>query len=135
MNALHIVVAMKPVEENYTENALSRGVTGLAIDAARVGDKEMKVTKSDGTFLSDNKAMGGHNTGRIDAGTKTGRWPSNIMHDGSEDIVDQFPETHSPGTSGGGTHFVDGVARDNPQRESYTDTGSAARYFKEILDD
>lgn len=77
----YITLAMKPLEKGLTfaQNAVKWGVGGLWIDGARVGTDSMQVTKSDGTYLSDNAAMSGHNTGRIQRESKTGRWPTNVI--------------------------------------------------------
>ena len=40
---VHIVVAMKPMEGSFSENALRYGVAGLNIDGSRVGTDRMSV--------------------------------------------------------------------------------------------
>jgi DNA modification methylase len=73
-----IIVAMKPLAGTFAENALAHGVAGINVDGGRIGVEPMRVTRSDGILISENLAMGGGNTGRIDAGTVTGRWPANV---------------------------------------------------------
>ena len=77
------VLARKPLDGTVVENVTRWGCGALAIDACRVGTEEMQVTRSDGVIVSENRAMGGANTGRVDAGTATGRWPANVILDES----------------------------------------------------
>ncbi|NBO54515.1 MAG: site-specific DNA-methyltransferase [Actinobacteria bacterium] len=100
-----IVMARKPLEAGLTvaENVLKHGAGGINIDGCRVGNEEMNVTVSTGKVISANRAMGGGNTERADAGTKVGRWPANFAHDGSDEVLELFP--------------------------SHSDSGSAARFF------
>ena len=129
MNALHIVVAMKPVDCSNADNAIERGVCGLNIDGARIGTEGG--TCRDGKADKPNDAgwenMRGHGVAELNAG----RWPANIAHDGSPTVVKQFPYSNGCGTTGGGTHFIDSVERINPKQEKYGDEGSASRFFKE----
>ena len=57
-----IIVAMKPLEGNYIENARSYGVAGLNIDASRI-------ELMDGETPHENEYIRG----------KSGRWPTNII--------------------------------------------------------
>ncbi len=78
MKVIHIL--RKPLsEKTVAANVLKWGTGGLHIDRSRVGDEEMRVTCSDGVIISENTSMSGGNTGRIDCGTKRGRWPSNVI--------------------------------------------------------
>lgn len=88
------VLARKPLSGTVIGNVLQWGTGAINIDGCRIGDEEMAVTKSDGIIGSRNHAMDGPNTGRIEAGTKTGRWPANIMHDGSPEVLACFPRGH-----------------------------------------
>ena len=64
---------------------------------------------------------------------QTGRWPSNVMHDGSEQIQEIFPETSSTEVSRERTHkgiWTAGELADTEQfMPAYGDQGNAARYF------
>lgn len=86
-----ICFGRKPLIGTIVDNVLAHGTGAININACRVGDDEMKVTQSNGERISGNVAMAGHNTGRIDAGTKTGRWPANVLHDGSAEVFELFP--------------------------------------------
>lgn len=66
----------------------------------------------------------------------TGRWPANIIHDGSEEVLAAFPETksgllqthHQMRESENGSMSGKNYAR-NPKQDSFGDEGSAARFF------
>jgi len=63
-------------------------------------------------------------------GGTEGRWPANVMHDGSDDVVAGFPLT----TSGTGAIRKSalgmfGLGGDGKANTEYGDTGSAARFF------
>ena len=50
-----------------------------------MGADEMPRTKSTGVLASENRAMSGANYVRETTGTVTGRFPANLIHDGSEE--------------------------------------------------
>jgi hypothetical protein len=63
-------------------------------------------------------------------GHPSGRWPANLIHDGSDEVVGLFPESKSTGGSGK-------ISTDSPVNTgggnnyfNFGDTGSAARFFK-----
>lgn len=65
-------------------------------------------------------------------GEAIGRWPANVVHDGSPEVVAGFPETHAPGNTRPSEFHTDRVFASNrpfdPSR-NYTGDGSAARFF------
>ncbi len=129
-----IIVAMKPNDGTYANNALKHGVAGINIDGCRVPAPEGLT--SGGNFTdnhdqnkncySDRKAQGRAKE------HPQGRFPANIIHDGSEEVLNLFPETKS----GGGNK-----ANKKETRESQViptldteiiheqNSGSAARFF------
>lgn len=92
-----IVVAMKPIPSTFAANALEWGVAGLNIDGARVGTDEVgtKRVQSHRKDRENWRITGGSN-GNGATSTK-GRWPANVIHDGSPEVVAGFPETHGAG--------------------------------------
>jgi len=61
-----------------------------------------------------------------------GRWPSNVMHDGSEQVQEIFPETTSTEVSRQRTHkgiWSDNRDEDGDYMPAYGDQGNASRYF------
>jgi site-specific DNA-methyltransferase (adenine-specific) len=123
-----IVLARKPLSEGtVAANVLRWGTGAINVDGCRVGVRERpKVTdpKHNGHEHNCYGAPSGGGKLLPDA-----RWPANVIHDGSEEVVAAFPETTS-GESGGtvkvglrGNVFIGNTST----REG--DTGSAARFF------
>jgi site-specific DNA-methyltransferase (adenine-specific) len=68
-------------------------------------------------------------------GLKKGRWPANVIHDGSDEVVSLFPETASgkPGNSIRNSKGFSGIGDSRLNKPipltGFGDTGSAARFF------
>jgi len=136
-----IVVAMKPIDGTYVNNALTWGVAGLWIDGGRVDSKpRLTGTLKDGDEIKANpSSYAGSGTRKLQTGydqrmaeNQLGRFPANFIHDGSDEVVGLFPNT----TSGGGnkatktaeTFLGTGFGgTDNSVWE--VSSGSAARFF------
>ena len=130
-----IIVAMKPLDGTYVENAQKHSVAGLNIDGSRIKKQDGDRTEYglDGiprkTGLIYGKQYG---INQFDG--KEGRWPANIIHDGSDEIVKVFPQTTSgamkrdvPGYEGtSNTNFIRGKSGPSNQ---HGDSGSASRFF------
>lgn len=93
-----IVMAMKPIEGTYVANALEHGVAGINVDGCRVptasGDYEHPGSKKMGraAINSWNAAEVGNEKPNQSPPDAAGRWPANIVHDGSDEVMDQFPD-------------------------------------------
>ena len=91
-----------------------------------------KPRTSDGVWTDDNSGMKSEGSEFADADPR-GRWPSNVMHDGSEQIQEIFPETSSTEVSRQRTHkgiWTAGELADTEQfMPAYGDQGNASRYF------
>lgn len=86
-----IVLARKPFEGTVANNVLTYGVGGINIDGTRVGS-EGGSTRGDkpSTHLSPSGAF---NTGHDILKLNAGRFPANFIHDGSDEVVELFPDT------------------------------------------
>ncbi|HHA2936748.1 TPA: site-specific DNA-methyltransferase [Stenotrophomonas maltophilia] len=129
-----ITVARKPLIGTVEANWREHGTGALNIDACRVATSESTVrarTESDLGRLNDD---GWRPTPGLN-GSDNGRWPANLIHDGSEDLLATFPNV--PGQQGDlrghsrdrvslGIYGDMGAARDAIAR---ADSGSAARFF------
>ncbi len=94
-----IIMARKPFKGTVAENMLEHGTGGINIDECRVETEDTITNHSRGEESAvskgkygDSKAQETHQT----EGQKLGRFPANVMHDGSEVVGDIFP-----GDSGG----------------------------------
>lgn len=81
-----IVLAMKPRDGTFVENALKWGVGGLWIEGGRIGND---------TVTTFGRPKGGRlklNLNDKDYYDKhKGRYPTNFIHDGSQEVMDCFP--------------------------------------------
>ena len=120
-------LARKPLKGTVAQNVLEYGVGGLNIDGCRVEtEEEIKISKGKGfggSFEGGEKEA----TERI---TNQGRFPANLIHDGSKEVAALFPNTES----GGGliTRQNDNAMFDFGKWYSsvgITDSGSTARFF------
>ena len=86
-----IIMAMKPCEGTFAENALKYGVAGLNIDGARVGDFTNNQPSGMTRFNDYRHGKGKYPTNEVVTNT-IGRFPANIIHDGSEEVLAGFPQ-------------------------------------------
>lgn len=135
-----ICVARKPLIGTVAENVLTHGTGGINVDGCRVGNEGG--TKASEVF-PNSKAKNSYGNG-LNGNKKTisinnGRWPANIIHDGSAEVLAGFPDVKSGGLIKpehndirankeyrGLTYHGWGV---NNKERGYTDSGSAARFF------
>lgn len=126
-----ICVARKPLIGTVAANVLAHGTGGLNIDGCRVPTSD----DLNGGAYSDTDRRNEFFRG-LDPGVSTfiqpaGRWPANLIHDGSDEVLAAFPET-GKSTGGGrsnGDKFGGGYAPSGKDDVGYGDTGSAARFF------
>ena len=91
-----IVMARKPFKGSVAENVLEHGTGGINIDECRVGinpDVDDKRLGGRGEWKTDKTAKnvyeGGYE-GKNISSSEQGRFPANVMHDGSEVVQDVF---------------------------------------------
>ena len=133
------ILARKPIEKGLTivENCLKWGTGGLDIDGCRVGidltDKCLRLNshnhkhKGDTGFLIGYNGIGSKATQDMGYHNSKGRFPANLIHDGSEEVVGLFPETSSHG--GGQSSFGGTFGNKKPAAKAFASKGSAARFF------
>ena len=129
-----ITVARKPLEGTVAANVLQWGTGGINVDGCRVGT-DGGTTRSEQAPYAESGWRTGH---KIEA-LNLGRWPANLIHDGSDEVVGLFPETGvSKGTAQFKTHTTYQWSKSHPDATAepqygaeigYGDTGSAARFF------
>lgn len=131
-----IIVARKPLAGTVAANVLEHGTGGLNIDACRVEGAPPSVPQP--TLGARERVTYGFGTGHGRNGemsAATGRWPANLIHDGSEEVVGLFPraagasapvrgsEQSTTGQNGILGHF------NRVPGPFHCDSGSAARFF------
>jgi DNA modification methylase len=85
-----IILAQKPLIGTYAENILAHGVGGMNIGACRVGDGLISVDNALIDTFADGEAGRGNDTSSYRE--QVGRWPSNLIHDGSMQLQAAFAQ-------------------------------------------
>lgn len=134
-----IIVARKPLNGTVANNVLTWGVGAMNIDACRVA-----IEQGDDVFAknphthSKGKDSGIYGTYKEQQGNWSGakgRFPANLVHDGSQMVLDLFPDTGRSSGGGGvkapGKNGIYGSysGHEYPQQLGMGDSGSAARFF------
>jgi len=149
IDTIHIAVCMKPIEGNFAQNAIEHGVAGLNVDGCRIESggehKRGHVTKQ--TTVSGDmrtgKALGMYGAGSSFVATDHagGRWPANVIHDGSDKVEAEFSKfgvresnkqmkkRPHPERAFDKSEFIDEYV------PGYGDKGTASRFFKECHQD
>lgn len=145
-----IVLARKPHKGTIADNVLKYGAGALNIDACRiplVGTLDAR-TFDNNHRVSERlpKSMNGTVMGLHGGGWKTrvgaanvpsARFPANVIHDGSKEVVKRFPTSNSARAKGnpnnpkrGSKHSATSYGRgDDRETHDFRDSGSAARFF------
>jgi len=143
-----ITVARKPLAGTVAANVLEHGTGGLNVDGCRVAAeggspaaarreasvRTGNVSTRPGTYdrpLQDRTSAERYTEPR--PGEQLGRWPANLIHDGSDEVVGLFPET-APAKAAQRGAGINGATFKAPEYEStergHDDAGgSAARFF------
>lgn len=113
-------------------NVLAHGTGALNIDGCRVdapdgvplfgnGRREAVSAYADGLGCD----------GRTGEVSTTGRWPANLIHDGSDEVVAGFPQSSAKNgvTQGEGKGGIWSESTGKRAGPTHGDTGSAARFF------
>jgi len=127
-----IILARKPLSGTVAANVLAHGTGGLNIDGCRVGTDAITTTNGkgfDGSFGGGTNDNGGT--------VHQGRWPANLIHDGSDEVLAGFPVTGPSKASMRGVGLTGDDAKVygkgdpefNTSRGHNDSGGSASRFF------
>lgn len=139
-----IILARKPLIGTVAANVAAYGTGALNIDACRVehtSEADRASATPQGRATAKSGALAGkvqHNGDRSEFNrpdTSKGRWPANLMHDGSDEVLAAFPDAPGQQRKVGPEHgakpsvhtYGDFGPRDD--FEPRGDAGSAARFF------
>jgi site-specific DNA-methyltransferase (adenine-specific) len=131
-------MARKPFPGTVAANVMQHGTGAVNVDGCRVvreTDDQSGWSQS-GSRASENRAMSGGNYARDAKPDASGRWPANLIHDGSDEVLAGFPETKSGNLSphhklqASDNRAMSGPNQErSPRNEFGGDSGSAARFF------
>ena len=130
------VLARKPLDGTCANNVLKHGTGGLNIDGTRVvaNSKELYRKPTEYNDISPNAGMNASKVrGSVTDDYLKGRFPANLIHDGSDEVEAVFPQT----TSGGGVKLTGKGSNNNVKFQNNTivgdswqaSSGSASRFF------
>ena len=132
-----IVLARWPMaERTVAGNVLAHGCGALNIDGCRIahaGTDDLAVSMSKNPGRADTVTSSVYGADRPQQSINVaGRWPANVCHDGSDEVVRAFPDT-GPSTASprhNGEFKSVAKGRDAPHTTyGHADSGSAARFF------
>ncbi len=136
-----ITVARKPLIGTVAENVLQHGTGALNIERCRIAtDPSVDDPRlsGKGSWKTDKAAKNvyeGGFAGQEIKSSAAGRWPANLIHDGSDEVMAGFPRTGKSAGGGGvkvpGKNGIYGTFNGHVYGDvlGYGDQGSAARFF------
>ena len=134
-----IVLARKPFKGTVVDNVIKHGTGGINIAKSRVGNEKIHNDKVKSSVKGFNGAgVVGDTCVKVTADDyertyNEGRFPANFIHDGSDEVVELFPNVKSQGgkmkgkPTKGITNFSNYTERDTGKYNG--ENGSAARFF------
>jgi 16S rRNA G966 N2-methylase RsmD len=140
-----VIVARKPLKGTVAANVLKYGTGGLNVDGCRVEHNGRRSPNAgDGTVHRTTVNTYGKATSGDTFDVNQHRWPANVIHDGSDEVIELFP--NSGKGNGGKPYNYKGKEYNNKDTSmfngdkpnapsNFNDSGSAARYFKACPDD
>lgn len=133
-----IFLARKPLVGTVAANVLAHGTGALNINGCRVPSEGGRHREGEPSQARRYNEQGGTSfaaTPGPRGGDPSGRWPANILHDGSDEVLAAFPD------SDGQRGDLRGHASERPSKNAYGamraardaeargDSGSTARFF------
>ena len=131
-----ICMARKPFKTTVAENVLTWGTGAINVDGCRVEGKP-RTTHKNGNYTGNSSDSAIFPMPNIKTVEPSGRWPANIIHDGSDEVLAEFAkagERKSGGVAGmrqrKAVNTWGGRPQNYPKETSREgDTGTAARFF------
>ncbi len=136
--------SLKPAHEDWwlfrapldgctiAENVLRWGCGGLNVDACRIGPRD----RTDYGLANSKRSKVncfGEPSESANFNSDLGRFPANLIHDGSPEVLQLFPQSSITGkrTAQSRSAKVQATAwlTDNHESQEYTDSGPASRFF------
>jgi site-specific DNA-methyltransferase (adenine-specific) len=128
-----VILARKPLDGTVAENVQKWGTGAINVDGCRVAIRDNLDGRTCGGMFAQRNSDGTLKKA-IGSGDK-GRWPANLIHDGSEEVLAGFPNTRgqlvSVGPKNGAKKSINTYGNYGPRQQfdPRGDSGSAARFF------
>ena len=125
-----IIMAMKPLDGTFANNALVHGVAGINVDGCRIESEPIPTFRSSNAhrWIGDDVKVE-----RTGGTTQQGRWPANVLLDEeAAQMLDEQSGTLTSGNPNGAKRNVSGpfLAHANGvDLSGYGDSGGASRFF------
>lgn len=86
------ILARKPLDGTVADNVQRHGCGGINVDGCRVGkpNGDESGWSKTGSKAGENRSMSGANYEREPEPDAPGRWPANLIHDGSDEVTQPF---------------------------------------------
>lgn len=122
-----IFLIRKPLIGTVAQNIIEYGVGALNIDACRIGTETVPSNR----FTDGAKPFGNGAGHEYETVVQQGRFPANVCHDGSDEVLKLFPETKSGALTGQKRNSENKVYDKSDEKAYYrkSSQGSAARFF------
>lgn len=123
-----IVLARKPLIGTVAANVLLHGTGALNIAACRIPGEPVPINKLE-AWSGFGQEIAPEYTATM---SDVGRWPANLIHDGSKEVLEEFPDTTSGGSglNGVGTEReIYGTYQQRIGGQQSPSVGTAARFF------
>ena len=136
-----IVLARKPLVGTVAANLAKWGVGALNIDGCRVGTERREYRGGMGRFNEQAQSQGfrpyvnGVPSQSEEIFVAEGRWPANIIHDGSDEVLAAFPQARGQIADASSSdkrktqNVYGAMERGNDGAKARDSGGSAARFF------
>ena len=133
------IMARKPFASTVAANVQEFGTGAINVDGCRVGTEPVPINRLEKWSGFGQEVRPEY----MQSVNTSGRWPANLIHDGSDEVVGAFPraggsvagsfqrEKTSRGLPGGGygQERADMREKTDIPKPGYGDSGSAARFF------
>jgi len=127
-----IIMARKPVENTVAKNCVDYGSGAVNIDGCRIEGEPVPINKLEEWSGFGQKVRPDY----VQEMNTLGRWPANLIHDGSEEVLKIFPGNAGAaapvkrGHSGKSNGIYNDYAQKGDDGKTFRgDSGSAARFF------
>lgn len=87
-----IILARKPIRGTVAATFAEYGTGGLNIDGCRVAAEPRPPVTGRGAIPARNNSGDRRDAGAVAQPHELGRWPANVIHDGSDEVLAAFPD-------------------------------------------